>query len=57
MQATVENVKKEVGMTWEVFDRLHREYDDWFDKSPGKEIFKLELECLREAFRALWDRG
>ena len=38
-------------MSWQVFDRLHHKYDDWFDKSPGKEIFKLELECLREAFR------
>jgi len=54
MQITVESAKEEVGMGWEVFDRLHHKYDDWFDKSPGKEIFKLELECLKEAFRGSW---
>ncbi len=54
MQTLVESAKKEIGTSWEVFDRLHHKYDDWFDKSPGKEIFKLELECLRKAFQGSW---
>ncbi len=54
MQTAAERAKKEVDTSWEVFDRLHHKYDEWFDKSPGKEIFKLELECLRKAFRGSW---
>jgi len=38
-------------MRWEVFNKLHHKYDEWFDKSPGKEIFELEVQCLKEAFR------
>ncbi|MFQ6067052.1 MAG: class I SAM-dependent methyltransferase [bacterium] len=41
-------------MGWEVFDKLYHRYDEWFDESPGKEIFKLEIECLKEAFRGSW---
>jgi SAM-dependent methyltransferase len=38
-------------MSWEVFDKLHHKYDEWFDKSPGKGIFELEVQCLQGAFR------
>jgi len=38
-------------MSWEVFDKRHHKYDEWFDESPGKEIFQLEVQCLPEASR------
>ena len=41
-------------MRWEVFNKLHHKYDEWFDESPGKEIFELEVQCLNEAFRGSW---
>ena len=28
-------------------------YDQWFDTSPGREIFELEVQCLKEAFRGI----
>lgn len=30
-----------------VFDTLAERYDRWFDSSPGREIFRLEVACLR----------
>ena len=30
-----------------VFDAIATGYDAWFEKSPGKEIFPLELDCVR----------
>lgn len=38
-------------MSWQVFDKFPYRYDHWFDTSPGREIFKLESWCLKEAFR------
>ncbi|HDZ25245.1 hypothetical protein LCGC14_1252330 [marine sediment metagenome] len=37
-------------MSWQVFNKFHHKYDEWFDKSPGKEIFELEVQCLKKAF-------
>lgn len=40
-------------MSWQVFDKFHHRYDQWFDTSPGREIFELEVQCLKEAFRGI----
>jgi len=40
-----------------VFDALAMGYEAWFDKSPGREIFPLELDCIRAVgadFRGEW---
>jgi len=40
-------------MSWEVFNKLYQRYDEWFDDFPGKNIFALEVECVREAFQGI----
>ena len=40
-------------MSWRVFDRLHHKYDEWFDTSPGREILRLEVQCVKEALRGV----
>lgn len=40
-------------MNCEVFNDLHNRYDDWFDTSPGKEIFELEIQCLKAVSRKI----
>lgn len=40
-------------MSWEIFDKLHKRYDEWFDEFPGKKIFELEVQCVREAFQGV----
>ena len=31
----------------ELFDRLAGRYDRWFEEAPGRDIFRVEVECLR----------
>ena len=38
-------------MSWDVFNRLHEKYDEWFENFPGSEVFEVELRCLKEATR------
>lgn len=38
-------------MSWQVFNKLYKKYDEWFEEYPGKEMFKLEVNCLKEIFR------
>ena len=38
-------------MSWQVFDKLYLRYDEWFDTFPGREIFELELECLKNSLK------
>ena len=38
-------------MSWEIFDKLCEDYDRWFERSPGKEMFALERRCLEDALR------
>jgi ubiquinone/menaquinone biosynthesis C-methylase UbiE len=45
--------RKRHEVSWEVFNKLHRRYDEWFDKSPGREIFELELQCLKKVYRGV----
>lgn len=37
-------------MRWEVFDKLYQRYDEWFDNFPGKNIFELEVRCIKRSF-------
>ncbi|MHA2609901.1 MAG: class I SAM-dependent methyltransferase [bacterium JZ-2024 1] len=32
---------------WEIFEKHAERYDEWFEKSPGKEIFEIEVEALK----------
>ena len=36
-------------MSWQIFDGLSGDYDKWFDRSPGQEMFLLEKLCLEDA--------
>jgi len=38
-------------MSWKIFNRLYQRYDEWFDRPPGKEIFELEVKCVKQVFR------
>lgn len=40
-------------VNWQVFNKLHQRYDEWFDTSPGREIFELELRCLKKVCRGV----
>ncbi|MFN4182933.1 MAG: class I SAM-dependent methyltransferase [bacterium] len=38
----------EDGGVWEIFEEHRDRYDEWFEKTPGREIFAIELEALRQ---------
>ncbi len=38
-------------MSGEIFDRLAKRYDDWFESDEGKIIFQIELDCLRKLIK------
>ncbi len=37
-------------MSWTPFDRLAARYDRWYDRLPGRALFRAEVACLQ----ALW---
>ncbi len=39
--------------SWEVFDKLCQRYDEWFEHFPGKNIFELEVKCVKESFKGV----
>jgi len=38
-------------MGWGVFNKLYQRYDEWFEESPGKKIFELEVKCAKQVFQ------
>ncbi len=39
-------------VSWEIFERWAERYDAYFDSSPGKEIFQIEVDAIKEEAKA-----
>lgn len=40
-------------MVHEIFNQKAKQYDAWFDKFPGNQIFPIELDCVKKALAGL----